>query len=93
LARWQLEHGDTATNRKHRAVRLEHVDQYLMRMLDGTRDGADLVKGLTEYTADGRLQIWDGNQRVQDPRRVQEIVEAQLPYALARLAHHAFLID
>jgi methyltransferase-like protein len=92
LARWQLEHGDSATNRKHRTVRLEHVDQYLIRMLDGTRDGAQLVNRLTDYAADGHLQIWDGNQRVQDPRRVQEIVAALLPHALARLAHNAFLI-
>jgi SAM-dependent methyltransferase len=47
LARWQAAQSKVVTNRRHRAVELDALEQALLRKLDGTRDRAALLEALT----------------------------------------------
>lgn len=92
LARWQLEHGDVATNCQHRSVRLEHLDRFLLRLLDGTRDGSQLLEHLAAWTSEGRMTIMEGQLPVKSLERARQIIEIVLPQSLMRLAQNAFLV-
>ncbi len=91
LARWQVQHGDRAINCQHRAMRLPDFDPFVLQLLDGTRDRSQLIEQLAEWTAEGRLPVFERQQRVVSADRAAQIFAALVPYVLARLAQNAFL--
>jgi len=93
LARWQAAQGDIATNRKHEAVRLDHLDRHVLQLLDGKHDAKKVIDQLVAWTGTERLSVWDQQQRVQDPERIRALFQGMLPESLGRLAQSAFLMS
>ena len=93
LARWQAERGDVATNRKHQTLRLEHIDQHVLKLLDGTRGAAQLVDELTRQAAQGLVFVSEDGRRAEDPQQIEQLIGKLVPPSLARLAQNAFLMS
>ncbi len=92
LARWQAQRGAMVTNRKHESVQLDYFDQQILQLLDGARDGSQLVEHLAAAAQAGRLLVLENQQPIQDPQRMRQALSGILPSSLARLARLAFLV-
>ena len=65
-ARRELTRTPTVTNLRHERVHLEPLEAELLRMLDGTRDEAELVRVLTPSVRSGDIVFARDGQPVTD---------------------------
>jgi methyltransferase-like protein len=86
LARLQAVHHEYVTNLRHEPVYLGEFERHLLRLLDGARDRAGLMDGLTKVVEEGELLVEDGGERVYDGERLRgllaQAVDRQLPQFL-----------
>ncbi len=90
LARRQAAGSDVVTNRKHRAIRLDHFDRLVLRLLDGTHNVAELVEHLAASVASGQIAAIENNEPVPEPRLATFLGDS-LDHSLRRLANCALL--
>jgi methyltransferase-like protein len=91
LARRQAAAGDIVTNRKHQAIRLDHFDRLVVRLLDGTRTMSELVEFLAGAVASGQMAAIENNQPVPE-QRLPTFLRDSLEHSLRRLGDSAVLI-
>lgn len=93
MARAQAEAGLPAVNQRHELARLDAVATFLVRILDGTRDHADLLEALSGAAEAGQLRVKDakGNP-MGDPDEIRQALEQSLNEALAALECGAMLV-
>jgi SAM-dependent methyltransferase len=94
LARLALTDGVLVPTLRAEYVRMDdELGAGLLRLLDGTRRRADLVRGLASLIESGTATLTAENQRVTDPARVRRILERDLDDKVAGLARLALLIE
>ena len=98
LARYQAGLGNTVTNLRHEAGRLNDFSRIVLRHLDGSRDRAGLLEVLHQSRYEGRLEISGALSDLVDdaslgPREANEpALGAMLDRSLEKLARFALLI-
>jgi methyltransferase-like protein len=92
LARLQAAGANQVTNLRHERVNLAPLEARLLRLLDGTRLGADLPGALLEGFREGELGISQGGQPVTEPAEVRRILADVIDECLPRLARAGLLL-
>lgn len=90
--RWQAEHLDFVTSRKHVRVALDPVGRMVTRQLDGTRDREGLLEALSQRAAEGTLSVHDDDGQVSDPTKWKEPLSKVLDHTLRALGEAAVLL-
>src|SRR5690606_11696205 len=87
VVRYQAQHGGTVTNGRHMPVKLQGVDAYFVRLMDGSRTVPQIVEHILQQEQAGELNI---NLNTPDPdadkRTLLETHGTELVRRLARLA-------
>jgi methyltransferase-like protein/2-polyprenyl-3-methyl-5-hydroxy-6-metoxy-1,4-benzoquinol methylase len=92
LARVQAASAHQVTNLRHERVNLSPLDLRLLRLLDGTRDRAELPGALLEGFQPGEVSISQGGQPVTEAAQLREILGDFIDQCLPRLARAALLL-
>ncbi|KAA0254959.1 methyltransferase domain-containing protein [Acidobacteria bacterium ACD] len=91
-ARVEAEESRFVGNAWHIAVEMGDMERAVLTLLDGTRDRPALAVAVAERAVrEGMLKDAEGRV-VTDPRKVREVVEANLEGALGRIAESALLV-
>ncbi len=81
------------TSQRHEEITLDdHVSYQLLRILDGTRDGAALLSELQKLADEAVLVIQVDGQSVRDPAQRQQMLQDALARNLDRLVRAGLLI-
>jgi len=91
-ARWQAEHLEFVTSRKHVRVALDPVGRMVARHLDGTRDREGLLEALLQRAAEGTLTVHDDGGPVTDPDKWNEPLTKVVDHTLAALSEAAVIL-
>jgi hypothetical protein len=92
LATKQLEYGPVITNELHLSIRMEdELGRALLKLMDGTRDRAALLRDLQMMTDHGQIDA--GRNRISHNGELQGSVGEQLEQNLRWLAKHAVLVS
>ena len=93
VARLQAQESRRVTNLRHERVRLDSLDRYLLRYLDGRHDLAALVEQLIAGPlASGDLVVQGEDGPLRDPARLRETLTEGVAKRLRWLAKAALLI-
>jgi methyltransferase-like protein len=92
LVRLQAAGANQVTSLRHERVNLTPLETRLLRLLDGTRERADLPEALLESFREGELGISQGGQPVTEPAEVRRILADVIDECLPRLARAALLL-
>ncbi|MBV9876256.1 MAG: methyltransferase regulatory domain-containing protein [Verrucomicrobia bacterium] len=94
LARFQLTHGESATNQLHISRRFpDPFARQLVLLLDGTRDRAMLTRDMIEFAKSTGGPIFEKGVQVTDQDQIPAAIERQLPAGLQSLARDGMLIS
>jgi methyltransferase-like protein len=93
LARLQARDGERVTNLRRRSVDLNALDRMVLGRLDGTRDRPALLEAIRGHVAADELTIYDGENPIRDPAKIDEILAGELEPSLQRLAGLALLVS
>lgn len=89
----QAESGTMVTNRRHQTQRLNDLDRFLLKKLDGTNDIAALIEYMLESAAKGDITLKNSaGQQIDDPKQQREIFNADVHKSLVNLARRSMLI-
>jgi hypothetical protein len=92
LVRKQLEYGPVITNELHLSIKMEdELGRALLKLMDGTRDRAALLRDLQLMTDRGQLDA--GENKISHNGELQDSVGEQLEQNLRWLAKHAVLVS
>jgi methyltransferase-like protein/trans-aconitate methyltransferase len=92
LARLQVQDTSKVTNLWHKRVDLAG-NRAFIPYLDGQHDRAALIKVLEGFVNEGQLKLQEDGNPIQDPARIQAILEQVLDRSLMWLAKSALLVD
>lgn len=92
LARYQAGAGTRVTNLRHETSVLDPLERHLVRLLDGSRQRADLIDALVGLVAQGVLGVDKDGVRL-SPSEVSSFLEHALDQHLAQLARRSLLVD
>jgi methyltransferase-like protein/trans-aconitate methyltransferase len=92
LARLQSRSGPQVTNRRHEPVKLDNVDQNLLRYLDGEHDRPALLQCLVEAVDRGELSVLVNGVPARRGHSVVTILADILEQSLNKLANSALLV-
>jgi methyltransferase-like protein len=93
LARLQSRQNGRVPNLRHYNIPIEDpLGRYLLGILDGSRDRAALLEELVGLVESGELSVRTGEDLVQDPQQVRELLAAELERQLVDLAERALLL-
>jgi hypothetical protein len=92
LTRLQARQDLAVINMWHCEVQPDAFGREVLSHLDGSRDYQALLAVMAEAALRGPLGIYEKDQRVQDPRRIQEILADSLQPTLQWLANRALLV-
>ena len=91
LAAYQAARGEAVVNQRHEPIRLDAVGKELLRVLDGARDHAALVRHLRERVAAGALAMTRDGQRLAEETLIEEALQKAVQETLRKLAAAALL--
>jgi len=92
LARLQAAGTNQVTNLRHEPVDLGPVEVRLLRLLDGTRERADLVEALLQEFHERELSISQDGRPVSEIAQAREILGGFIAECLPRFASAALLL-
>jgi SAM-dependent methyltransferase len=92
LTRLQANQGLSITNAWHCAVQPDVFGREVLSHLDGNRNRPALLAALAEAALHGPLGIYEKDERVQDPSRINEVLADSLERTLQWLANRALLV-
>ena len=92
LARLQVAGNNKVSNLRHESVSLSAPDAYLLRLLDGNRDRAELFGLLLERHREGEFGIPENGQPLTEPSHIHDLLSDFIDQALARLVRASLLI-
>jgi methyltransferase-like protein len=72
---------------------LDPVSKQLVRILDGTRDHAALLKRLTELAEDCTLLVEQNGTRLTNPQQLTAALAEALEQSLKKLSGSALLVE
>src|SRR5207253_9311328 len=79
LARFELEHGESATNQLHVSMKFpDPLSRRLVQLLDGTRNRETLIRELIEFVESGRGKLVEDGVPVENPSQVAVILERRV---------------
>ncbi len=95
LARWQIEHGRSLlSSLNHAAVKVEDpMGAALIRLLDGSRDRAALIRDLTEAVLAGNVSFPPESSAPPTRQQFAEKIARDLEPSLIALARSALLVS
>jgi methyltransferase-like protein len=93
LARYQLREGSIATNLHHQSVEIDQASRHLLRLADGTRDRAQLLRDLDVRIVTGEVTMEKDGQPVDNLEEARQILARGLEPNLDRMARLALLMD
>jgi methyltransferase-like protein/protein-L-isoaspartate O-methyltransferase len=94
LARFQLEHGESATNQLHVAMNFpEALSRRLVQLLDGTRDREMLKLELVEFVRTGDGALVENGKVIDDLTEAAVILERRVAEGLESLAREGMLVS
>ena len=94
LARFLLEHGESATNQLHVSMRFpDPLSRRLVQLLDGTREREMLKRELIEYVRSGHGQLLENGVPVENMTNVADILERRIREGLESLAREGMLVS
>ncbi len=76
----------------HESVRLGDVERRLLPLLDGHTDRCHLVAALAEEAQAGRLVVQDQGRDVQDPARLETVLQEVVSDALQQTLSKALIL-
>ncbi len=91
LARLQVQDTSKVTNLWHKRVNLEG-NRALLPYLDGQHDRTALLTVMEGFVRDGYIKLQENGNPIQDPARIQTILEQLLDHSLMWLAKSALLV-
>lgn len=91
LIRLQAEKGNFATNLRHEAVALNPFERQMLRLLDGTRNKADLTSELGKLVRDKVLKVEVDGKPLEDAKQLQNSLQAAVDQTLPQLARRGLL--
>ena len=89
LARLQAESDARITNLCLRHVEVSDFDRLVLRLLDGDHDRGAIVESLQEAVANDTFTIQRGDEPVQDPEQVRDVLGEGVEASLERMARLA----
>ena len=92
LARLLAERGRRVTNLRHRELDLAELDRQVLRLLDGTRDRAALLKAVTELAKSGAVEVKPPDEPNEGASNAAQEFEHALGESLRRLAGGGLLV-
>lgn len=92
LARLLAERGRRVTNLRHRELDLSELDRQVLRLLDGTRDRAALLKAVTELSKSGEVEVKPPDEPNEGASDAAQAFEHALGESLRRLAGGGLLV-
>jgi methyltransferase-like protein/SAM-dependent methyltransferase len=92
LSRLQSKESDGMTSLRHRKMRMEDLDRFVLAHLDGTRDTQALIRILTEAAVNGAIGIQGSDGRLLSPEEIRGVLEQALPASLQRLGRAGYLM-
>ena len=94
LARYQLKHGEAATNQLHVAIKFpDPLSRQLFMLLDGTRDREMLTQELTDFVRKGLGKVIEDGVPVEDIDQVAIILRRRVSEGLVFLAREGMLVS
>ncbi|HVW38220.1 MAG TPA: methyltransferase regulatory domain-containing protein, partial [Pirellulales bacterium] len=92
LARLLAERGRRVTNLRHRELDLAELDRQVLRLLDGTRDRAALLKAVAELAQSGAVEVKPPDEPNEGASNAAQAYEHALGESLRRLAGGGLLV-
>ncbi len=94
LARFLLEHSESATNQLHVSMRFpDPLSRRLVQLLDGTREREALKRELIEYVRSGHGKLLEDGVPIENMTKVADILERRIREGLASLAREGMLVS
>jgi methyltransferase-like protein/trans-aconitate methyltransferase len=94
LARYQLEHGDAATNQLHVAIKFpDPLSRHLIILLDGTRDRETITQELIDFVRKGLGKVIEDGVHVEDIDQVAIILRRRVSEGLISLGREGMLVS
>ena len=84
-ARWQAEHGQLVTNRKHQPQRMEYLERQVLQLCDGRHDQTAIVEGLMTLVSQGQMAIRGADGQVENEERTRSALTSILANLLTQL--------
>jgi methyltransferase-like protein/cyclopropane fatty-acyl-phospholipid synthase-like methyltransferase len=92
LARMDAQHGESATTSlRHERVAFDALGQFVLPLLDGSRDLASIAELVVAAAKMGRLNFEMNGERVTDPVQQRAIADQQVEAIVQNLARTALL--
>ena len=91
LAAYQVARGEAVVNQRHEPIQLDAAGKEMVRVLDGARDHAALVRHLRERVAAGALAMTRDGQRLAEETLIEEALQKAVQETLRKLAAAALL--
>jgi methyltransferase-like protein len=92
LARLQADADGRVTNLRHRLVRLNDLDRFVLRLLDGRRDRTALQEVLAAAVAEGQLVLHSDGRPLPQAGGERAVLADLLDVSLSRMAHNSLLV-
>jgi methyltransferase-like protein/trans-aconitate methyltransferase len=93
LARYQLKHGDAATNQLHVAIKFpDPVSRQLILLLDGTRNRETITQELIDFVRKGLGKVIEDGAPVEDIDQVAMILRRRVNEGVISLGREGMLV-
>jgi len=93
LARIQAETEEGVVNLRGRTVKLDQFDRLVLLRLDGAHDRSAVLNALLNLVDAGDFSMYEGDRPIEDRRRIESILEAEIDPCFQRLAARALLVS
>jgi methyltransferase-like protein len=80
------------TNRRHESIRLDEMQRYVIRLLDGKHDRDVIVREIMGAVRRGELNVREGGRPLTDESRIQRAAQSLMDTLLPRFAELMLLI-
>ena len=92
LAVYQLNNNQAVVNQRHETVNLDIMGRELVRILDGTRDRALILKHLRKSVENGSLVLHQNGKPLIEENHIDQSLNQALEQTLQKLAKAALLV-
>jgi hypothetical protein len=94
LARFMLEHGESAMNQLHVLIKFpDSLSRRLVQLSDGSRDQEMLTRDLVEHVRSGRGNVLENGVLVENMDEVAVILKRRVREGLESLAREGMLVS
>ena len=91
LSRWQAIRREPVSNLAHELVDPSDFDRFVLSLLDGTRDRADIILAMIEHVQRGDITLQQKGVPVHDPELIATVVEHTLSKTFERFIDMSLL--